>query len=89
MQLNIIKEERSRLGLSVLAIIKEAIQYQNSMEGIRNYIITNLSKFKTGNNSRADMQYRLVTVNEWTNEERIDVWHMGVKDKLIAQITRQ
>lgn len=49
-----------------------------------------LAKIKTGNHAKTELQYQVNIVNEFTNRERVEIWHKSSKrekpDRLVISV---
>ena len=71
MKLQIIKEERSTLGIKVRALAKELSNIDDRHVFISNFS-NELKKIKTGNHSCAELQYRVCIDPKGGN---VEIWH--------------
>lgn len=74
------------LGLKVRSLCKELLGAPD-LHTYASNLKTELSKIKTGNHAKAELQYTVKIDNEFTNNERVEVWHnsskKGKPDRLI------
>jgi len=89
MNIKIIKEERSTIGIKVRLILKESINAQ-SLHGYKANVEAKLEALKTGNHLKADLQYKLKIRNEFQDNEFLEVYHAknSGSDTLIANVKR-
>ncbi len=92
MKLQIIKEERSTLGVKVRALAKSL----ESCHDLRTFVSNfnkELEKIKTGNHVDASCQYTAKIMNEFTNNELVQIWHRSSvaskSDTMVMQLYKQ
>lgn len=66
--------ERHSLGLKV-SIAVNSLKHAASLRSFENALRNELVSIRTGNHTKADVQYRMRFENEWTKDEKLIIYH--------------
>lgn len=87
LKLQIIKDQRSTLFIKIKEMLKSYLN-QPSLQAYKTAIERELESMKTGNDKRADVQYKVRIENEWTNNEVLQILHNKIyaEGLVVAQV---
>lgn len=87
LKLQIIKDQRSTLFTKIKIKLEEYLN-QPSLQSYKAQILKELATMKTGNDKRADVQYKVRIENEWTKNEVLQIVHNKIyaEGLIVAQV---